>query len=599
MRFKSNKTGGYRIYAISGVNVISFAIDFEEADTKGLLGFAVEREEVGKNDRRYVRGFKVFKDIVPKTGEKTEISTENHPVQSFVWDDLTVNPGRKYEYYFHPLKGTPKNLDRSAKKIKIEVETEPEFTGGEHDVFFNRGAASSQAYARKFGNKPPDQLGDKQQEACDWLSRQLDDAILKFIKQAKPGETLLGCFYEFHYEPVVKAFKEALDRGVNVKLIIDCKVNEHMVKDKKTGKSELQPSFPREINLQTIQKVGFPMQHVIKREANSNNIQHNKFIVYLKGKKQVPSQVWTGSTNISEGGIFGQTNVGHWVRNEDAAAKYKAYWEVLSTDPGGSDADDTSTKGKKNKAFKKAVEIVSPDLPAVAEIPVGITPIFSPRSSLSALNTYAEMLDNAKKSSFITLAFGINDLFKQGLKNNTSEDHITFILLEKRDVKNPRSKKEFINIGAMNNVYQSWGSYLKHPLYNWARETNTDLIGYNKHVKYIHSKFLLADPLTADPIVVTGSANFSDASTRANDENMIIIRGNKRVADIYFTEFNRLFNHYYFRAISQIAKPKTAADAGTSVDGSIYLDPTDKWIKNYAKGKLRYKRVKMFKDMDL
>ncbi len=65
----------------------------------------------------------------------------------------------------------------------------------------------------------------------------------------------------------------------------------------------------------------------------------------------------------------------------------------------------------------------------------------------------------------------------------------------------------------------------------------------------MHCKFLLHDPLGADPIVVTGSANFSEASTTGNDENMVIVRGDRRVADIYFTEFNRLFNHYYFRAV--------------------------------------------------
>jgi phosphatidylserine/phosphatidylglycerophosphate/cardiolipin synthase-like enzyme len=48
--------------------------------------------------------------------------------------------------------------------------------------------------------------------------------------------------------------------------------------------------------------------------------------------------------------------------------------------------------------------------------------------------------------------------------------------------------------------------------------------GLNHHVSYIHSKFQLMDPLSADPIVVTGSANFSAASTNDNDENMLVIR---------------------------------------------------------------------------
>lgn len=57
---------------------------------------------------------------------------------------------------------------------------------------------------------------------------------------------------------------------------------------------------------------------------------------------------------------------------------------------------------------------------------------------------------------------------------------------------------------------------------------------------------MLVDPLSDNPIVIAGSANFSDASTIQNDENMVIIRQNKRVADIYFGEFMRLFSHFSF-----------------------------------------------------
>jgi hypothetical protein len=120
-----------------------------------------------------------------------------------VWDDFTAKPGPGYEYIFHPLKGTAKNLDRSAKPISIVVRTEPLFSDLEHDIFFNRGVASSQAYAREFDNKPPDKLPPaKREKAKEWLSRNLDEAMLKFIANAKKNDTLLCCFYEFRYLPV-------------------------------------------------------------------------------------------------------------------------------------------------------------------------------------------------------------------------------------------------------------------------------------------------------------------------------------------------------------------------------------------------------------
>ncbi|MBI5025669.1 MAG: hypothetical protein HZC12_02865 [Nitrospirae bacterium] len=600
MRFKSKKTNGYTIYAVSGVNTISFAIDFEDADTAGLLGFSIERHDLENDERYFIRGFKVFKEIIPHPNKNTEVSTFDHPVQSFVWDDFTAKPNNRYEYFFYPIKGKPKNLDRTAKPIQIAIQAEPLYNSNdEHDVFFNRGVASSQAFARKFKNATPDKITDpdEKNKVLKWLTRDLKDAIIKFIEQARHGDTLLACFYEFRYKPVADAFKAAIDRGVTVKIIIDAKVNEYTDKDGK-----FHESFPREDNLRIIKGAKIPQFNIIKREANQDKIQHNKFIVFLKGNSQKPTSVWTGSTNISDGGIFGQTNVGHWVKNEAAAKKFKEYWEVLSKDPGGEPDDERSEKIKKNNAFKKEVFAIEGDIDSdqISEIPIGATPIFSPRKGLTMLETYAQMLDSANDYSAITLAFGINDVFKKLLVDNTSKDQITFMLLEKKDKPNPRSKKQFTYVGAGNNVYKAWGSYIKDPLYQWTKEVNTRIIGLNKHVAYIHSKFLLVDPLGNDPIVVTGSANFSDASTTDNDENMIIIRGNKRVADIYFTEFNRLFNHYYFRSVyeNQNNRDEKSTENSSVIptlrDNDLFLSPTDKWLKKYKEGKLRYKRVKMF-----
>ena len=94
------------------------------------------------------------------------------------------------------------------------------------------------------------------------------------------------------------------------------------------------------------------------------------------------------------------------------------------------------------------------------------------------------------------------------------------------------------------------------------------------------------DPLGNDPIVVTGSANFSDASTNDNDENMLIIRGNQRVADIYFTEFNRLFNHYYFRSVQEAAQGRRARpqERRRTPRRALFLAETDAWLAKYKPG---------------
>lgn len=590
MRYKSQPTNGYQVFAVTGVNTVSFAIDAGPPATTGLLGFAVERVDPTENERYYMYGFKVFPSVIPQPTPQTVVSTFDHPVQSFVWDDFTAKPARKYQYIFHPLKGQPKNLDRSTPPVEIEVETEPLFAEqATHQVFFNRGVASSQAYARRFGNKRPDQLTpEKQAEAMHWLSRELDHAILKFIGNTQSGDKLLCCFYEFRYRPVGEALADAMGRGVDVQLIIDCKNNGPADSDGS------QPSFPKKENLDMIDAVGLPLNRVIQRDARKSAIAHNKFMVRLTGQPPIPTEVWTGSTNISTGGIFGQTNVGHWVRDQNVAARFRDYWDVLEGNPGGTEADSPSVVRQKNKAFRQAVEAVFNVPTDWNNLPQGITPAFSPRNDTDVLTMYAKMVDEAATLSCITLAFGINKTFKEQIQDNTPLSHLAFFLLEKRDAPNPNNPQAFVTINSKQNVYMAWGSYLKDGLHRWAKETNTRALQFNKHVAYVHSKFLLKDPLGLDPIVVTGSANFSDDSQKENDENMLIIRGDQRVADIYFTEFNRLFNHYYFRSVTEAL---SAVQPPGNQEASLMLAEDDTWLAKYAPGKLRFKRVRMFTQM--
>ncbi len=147
MRFKSSESGPYQIFAVSGVNTISFGIRASETVRSGLLGFAVERIDPAENERYFMSGFKVFRSVIPVPTPETFVSTGNHPIQSFVWDDFTAKLDREYEYLFYPIKGTPKNLDRSTPPIPIRIRTEPLFSNERHDIFFNRGAASSQGSA--------------------------------------------------------------------------------------------------------------------------------------------------------------------------------------------------------------------------------------------------------------------------------------------------------------------------------------------------------------------------------------------------------------------------------------------------------------------
>ncbi|MBM0743603.1 hypothetical protein JOY44_18620 [Phormidium sp. CLA17] len=287
----------------------------------------------------------------------------------------------------------------------------------------------------------------------------------------------------------------------------------------------------------------------LPRAANPSYIAHNKFIVLLKDRR--PIQVWTGSTNITDGGIFGHSNVGHVVRDPAVAAQYLAYWEELSQDP----------TAAKLRPWNDQQTPIPSGLP-----PTATTTIFSPRRSLEALEWYADRMEAANTAVFLTAAFGVNDLLAAVLAKD--KDYLRYVLLEKED-----GNVESLRRDPDNRI--AAGAAAKGSTFDrFLKEKTT---GLNTHVRYIHTKYMLIDPLSDDAIVITGSANFSNASTKNNDENMLVIRGDRRVADIYLGEFMRLFIHYYARYVAtvQTVEPDEAR--------SFHLKPNDSWLKGYYK----------------
>lgn len=590
MRAKSERTNGFIIYAVSGTNTVVLAVDFFQACTKGLLGFTVERIHQQTGKREFLKGLKKFKGESDSAVD-TNLNSYNDPIQSFLWSDYSCDAGTTYQYLFYPVTGKPDRFERTSDSISVTITTESVFQNEKHDVFFNRGVVSSQAYSQKFSNRSPAEITDPtlQKEAFKWLSRDLETAILSFIDNARCSETLLCCFYEFSYLPVAEAFKKAIENGVKVKLIIDGKNNQYTDR-----KGKFHQSTPRTESLKTLKEAGIPDDCILKREARKEALQHNKFMILLDSS-DVPNETWTGSVNMTLGGIFGQTNVGHWIRDTEVAARYFAYWKLLSTDPGATESDNRQLKLKKDRDYKKAVTglslLITPT--NFNRISLGTIPVFSPQTDLTVLKSYVGLFNSAEKLACITFPFGINSFFKTALQQNTVADHLSFLLLDKPDDFN-RQINTFTSLGAEQNVYQAWGAAIDHPLYRWTKEVTTRDLKLNVYVPYIHAKFMLVDPLGSCPVVITGSANFSGASTISNDENMLIIKGNKRVADIYFTEFNRLFFHYYFRDWHDLDERRQ-----NTKDDKLTLIPDDSWIKRFEKGKLGYKLLQVYLEMTL
>src|SRR5215467_15138245 len=161
------KTGDVSVQAISGTYVVLLGMNTTQAAAQGLLGFAVYRTDHTENEAYWIKGFRTFKETLPHPVPGSLVSTREHPVQAFLWGDYTAKTRHQYTYKVVPIFGTPTNL-REGVALEVDISTEDE-DQGTHAVYFNRGVAGSQAYARKFQNRPPDKVPNR--AAFIWLSR--------------------------------------------------------------------------------------------------------------------------------------------------------------------------------------------------------------------------------------------------------------------------------------------------------------------------------------------------------------------------------------------------------------------------------------------
>jgi phosphatidylserine/phosphatidylglycerophosphate/cardiolipin synthase-like enzyme len=84
---------------------------------------------------------------------------------------------------------------------------------------------------------------------------------------------------------------------------------------------------------------------------------------------------------------------------------------------------------------------------------------------------------------------------------------------------------------------------------SWAREEFQRRMYFPAGLNaIIHSKVIVIDPFSDDCMVVTGSHNFSDAASKRNDENLVIIRGNMALAQAYAVHIEGVYDHFAWRA---------------------------------------------------
>jgi phosphatidylserine/phosphatidylglycerophosphate/cardiolipin synthase-like enzyme len=354
---------------------------------------------------------------------------------------------------------------------------------------------------------------------------------------------------------------------------------------------------------------------------NDDHIGHNKFAVYVEGG--IARSVMTGSTNWTETGLCTQSNNVVIIENEEVAGRYLDFWHRLSDDvqPAGvpltvSKHGRTATGFERNKGFQGPVlrrTNATPASPIVlADGRTTIETYFSPNTKAKVKNeasptpvdlsrVYALMEHADKAILFLTFYPGV-----RGEQN---------IIGQAADL--AKTRPELLIQGAISNpaalppampgeptTYQTVTGETKDLPQRaiwWPDGENSRLVMVRAaavSVKtgdlrpellsaghaIIHDKIIVIDPL--DPInctVITGSHNLGYKASYQNDENLLIIRGNQRLAMAYATHVLDVYDHYvtrarlqenYRNALIKTGRPPQATSGG-------FLKKTDEWQKKW------------------
>lgn len=553
-------SGGLTLRVTAGTHAVLLAFDLE--DPTGCLGFGIHRTDHSEDEAYWLRGMKTFASVVPNPVPGMDFSLRDHPLQGFQWGDYTAKPEHDYTYRVVALGGPPGSLV-SLAEVEVDVRTEPE-DDHVHGVWFNRGVAGSQAFVRRFGQYTPPVGAGEDHPAFAWLSRGLGEAFVGFVGRAADASWgLRGAFYEFTWETGLDALAAAATAGADVSLVVHGRDEDPIGgEDKDRTASD---------NHKAVTAAGLDPSVIWRIAPNKSALQHNKFLVLTHNGS--PVAVWTGSTNLTQGGIFGHLNVGHLIGDTAIAQRFLDYWQQLF--------DQT-----KATADVRVWSEGNNPLNLAAPPAQGMTTVFSPRNTQSTLlDWYAGIFDGASSSAHITGAFGIHRVFRDKLA--VDEDVVRTVLLDRE----PDFDQDIPRVDP--DVRVVWGDYLHHAEFDrWAQE---HLTNFNVWVRFVHTKIILVDPLTQTPTIITGSANYSDNSTTDNEENSVLILEDgtgaaTRVADIYLTEYQRLFMHFVFRDWANRDPAIPGAGPGTG-----HLVEDDTWSgEYYTQGSWRARQRQTF-----
>lgn len=539
-------------------NDVAFVAWRYDEKIEGCLGFAIYRTDVKTGEKKALPAWVGFK--TESNTNWTPKDTSVWPVQKFSWRDLTARRGDSYVYEIVPMTGKPGRLQPLNSGYVLtsnQVDLSPE--AGCVKAYFNRGILSTQHVSHNLPSFPSggpdykvlkdriDQPGDPLRVS---LAGQSVEALSLLLNRAKnEGGKCYFALYELNDTELVK-------------LLLDCTGYFEIVLSN-TGEDDATNEAAR----QALHEAG--AEAITDRMLKTGHIGHNKFAVYAD-KDGTPRSVLSGSTNWTVTGLCAQSNNAIVIENPELAAVYMDYWQRLKKD--GS-AQAPAFRAKNNKK-------IAPINTGSGTVDVWFSPNTKQQTKPaknadepSDFAEVAELIANARQAVlFLVFQPGtpcVVDCVSE-LKNNKPE------IFVRGAATDPKVANDF----TVNLYHRSAddpdpvvaASAVKDQFGSWQRELLKASPGAHA---IIHDKVVVIDPLSDNCAVITGSHNLGYRASYNNDENLLIIRGNRRLAEAYAVHVMDIYDHYRWRYRLEKARGGAKAFYG--------LDTEDKWQDKYFK----------------
>lgn len=532
-----NDQDDFRVKAYAGTNGVLLAIDVAEHRRKGLLGFAIEKQQ-GSKPWLFLFNSLTFPGKTHTFPQFHATPSDTAPLQKFRWADYAVNPGVTIHYRVHLAYGTA-DAPQLGEFLEVTLTTDNGLPA-DQNVIFNRAVAASQAFQRKFADLDALLSANKKlpieawpDAPRQWLENGLLARLLGFIERAEDGQWALDiAIYEYQLKVIVDAVNAAFERGVKVRVLY------HAQPDEDTTA----------LNEASLEKI--PAAN--KRGRVTHNIFHNKFMVLSRldaaGQHQ-PEAVLCGSTNFTANGVYRQANVVHVLDDARIGASYLQTFEQVWAAPADVGASrDWLTENNP----------MQPDQALFAG--------FSPRSGQGDLREFVDIIESAKKDLLFVTAFALPDEVLNALLGQPHDDILRYGL--------QNTVSSITGFHADRTAQFAATALLNTGLEGWLKE---NMKGQKGNV-LVHTKAIVVDFTTDTPTIISGSHNLSAAASNGNDENYLIIRGDTDLADRYGLELLRFYEHYRFRYFAKKLQLKQVRP----------LAPDDSWTDDYyLQGDLR------------